>query len=127
MARIREVRRIAESTGQRFFVNARTDVFFQRPRDQHDEGMVVEAAERGRPYADAGADGLFAPGLVDLGLIAQLVEASRLPLNIMVGEATPPRHRLAEQGVARISHGPGPYRRAMAALEEAARAAADAS
>jgi 2-methylisocitrate lyase-like PEP mutase family enzyme len=45
-----------------------------------------------------------------------------LPLNIMVGDATPPVHVLAEHGVARVSHGPRPYLVAMKALEEAARA-----
>jgi len=85
--------------------------------------MVVEAIERARAYAEAGADGLFAPGLADITLIARLAEASTLPLNIMVGDATPPVRALAEHGVARVSHGPRPYLIAMKALEEAARAA----
>jgi 2-methylisocitrate lyase-like PEP mutase family enzyme len=42
---------------------------------------------------------------------------------IMVGDTTPPVQALAEHGVARVSHGPGPYLMAMKALEEAARAA----
>ena len=88
--RIRRVRRIADATGVRFFVNARTDVFFQRPPERHDDAMVVEAIKRARAYAEAGADGLFAPGLADVGLIARLAESSPLPLNIMVGDATPP-------------------------------------
>jgi methylisocitrate lyase len=84
--------------------------------------MVDEAIERARAYAEAGADGLFAPGLADITLIARLAEASPLPLNIMVGDATPPLRVLAEHGVARVSHGPGPYLMVMKALEEAARA-----
>jgi 2-methylisocitrate lyase-like PEP mutase family enzyme len=104
------------------FLNARTDVFFQAGPDRHDEGMVAAALERGRAYADAGADGLFVPGVVSERLIGLLVEGSPLPVNIMAGAATPPAARLAELGVARISHGPGPYRQAMRALEEAARA-----
>jgi len=83
--------------------------------------MLVAAIERSRAYADAGADGLFAPGLSDLALIGRLSEASPLPLNIMVDARTPPFRALAEQGVARVSHGPGPYLLAMKALEEAAR------
>jgi len=51
------------------------------------------------------------------------VERSPLPVNIMASAATPPKARLAALGVARISHGPGPYRLAMKAVEEAARAA----
>lgn len=105
------------------FVNARTDVFFQRPAAAHDAGMVDAALERGRRYADAGADGLFVPGIVDEALIARVVAGSALPVNIMVMPGVPPLARLAELGVARVSHGPGPYRLAMQALEAAARVA----
>jgi 2-methylisocitrate lyase-like PEP mutase family enzyme len=44
-------------------------------------------------------------------------------VNIMANASAPPAARLAELGVARISHGPGPYRTMMKALENAARAA----
>ncbi len=119
--RIKSARRAADASNIRFFINARTDVFFQRPPAQHDESLVVEALERAHRYADAGADGLFTPGLADIGLIARLAAASPLPLNIMAGEATPSLHALAEHGVARVSHGPEPYLLAMKALEEAMR------
>jgi len=85
--------------------------------------MIVEAIERARAYEEAGADGLFVPGLMDITLIARLAEVSPLPLNIMVSDATPPVSVLGEHGVARVSHGPRPYLMAMKALEEAARAA----
>ena len=121
--RIRRARQTADAANIRFFINARTDIFFQRPPEEHDDAMVVEAIDRAHAYAEAGADGLFAPGLADITLIARLAEVSPLPLNIMVGDATPPVRALAEHGVARVSYGPGPYLRAMKALEEAARAA----
>jgi 2-methylisocitrate lyase-like PEP mutase family enzyme len=121
--RLRRARQKADASDIRFFINARTDVFFQGPPAQHDDAMVAEAVERARAYAEAGADGLFAPGLVDITLIARLAEASPLPLNIMVGDATPPLSALAGHGVARVSHGPGPYLTAMKALDESARAA----
>ena len=60
------------------------------------------------------------PGLADITLIARLVEVSPLPLNIMVGDVTPPVRALAEHGVVRVSHGPRPYLMAMKMLEEAA-------
>jgi 2-methylisocitrate lyase-like PEP mutase family enzyme len=123
-ARIRHARETAETANVRFFINARTDVFFQSPAGQHDFAMVIEAIERAHAYAKAGADGLFAPGLADITLIARLAQESPLPLNIMVGDATPSMRVLAEHGVARVSHGPRPYLMAMKALEEAARLAA---
>jgi methylisocitrate lyase len=121
--RIRLARQAADAANIRLFLNARTDVFFQRPSDRHDDDMVTEAIERARAYAEAGADGLFAPGLVNVALIGRLAEASPLPLNIMAEEATPSVRVLAEHGVARVSHGPRPYLEAMKALEQAARAA----
>lgn len=121
--RIRYARRKADASKIRFFINARTDVFFQRPCAEHNGEMVDQAIERARAYADAGADGLFAPGLEDISLIARLVEASPLPLNIMAGNATPPIRELAQRGVARVSYGPHSHLMTMKALEEAARMA----
>lgn len=121
--RIRSARQAADAAKLRFFINARTDIFFQEPPEQHDAAMVVEVIERAHAYAEAGADGLFAPGLVDITLIARLAKQSPLPVNVMVGDATPSVGTLAEHGVARVSHGPRPYLVAMRALEGAARAA----
>lgn len=112
-----------QAAGPGFFINARTDVFFQGPEAGPHSALVEDVLARARAYAAAGADGLFVPGLADLALIARLADASPLPLNIMVGPATPPLRVLAEHGVARVSHGPGPYLLVMKALEEAARAA----
>ncbi|QRM30764.1 isocitrate lyase/phosphoenolpyruvate mutase family protein [Microvirga sp. VF16] len=122
-ARLTGAKKAADRLGIPAFLNARTDVFLLAAPYQHDESHVATALERGRAYADAGADGFFVPGLVDEKLIARVVEGSPLPVNIMASAKTPPAARLAELGVARISHGPGPYRMAMKALEDAARAA----
>jgi 2-methylisocitrate lyase-like PEP mutase family enzyme len=122
--RIRQVRQAADAAHIPLFINARTDVFFQRPPEQHDVAMVAQAVERARAYTEAGADGLFAPGLTDIALIGRLAEASTLPLNIMVVDTTPHMRALAEQGVARVSYGPRPYLLAMKALEQAARSTA---
>lgn len=103
----------------RFFINARIDTFLQAEAERH-EGLIEEALERGRAYADAGADGLFVPGLGEDALIARYCEAAPLPVNIMVGKGTPSLNRLTELGVSRISHAGGPWRIAMEALREAA-------
>jgi methylisocitrate lyase len=122
-ARLVAARRAADGAGVAMYLNARTDVFFQKPADAHDMAMVEAALERARAYADAGASGLFVPGVIAEALIARLAEASPLPVNIMVMPGVPARPRLAELGVARISHGPGPYLGAMRWLTDAARAA----
>lgn len=121
--RVRCARERADAANIAFFINARTDVFFQKSPEQHDDAMLAEAIDRARAYADAGADRLFAPGLAEITLIARLAKESPLPLNIMVGDATSSVRALAEHGVARVSHGPRPYLMAMKVLEEAARAA----
>ena len=121
--RIAGARRAASNACVAVFINARTDVFFQKPAQAHDEAMVRAALDRANIYAKAGADGLFAPGMVDETLIGGLVEASPLPVNIMVETNTPSLLRLAELGVARVSHGPGPYLAMMKVLGYAARAA----
>jgi 2-methylisocitrate lyase-like PEP mutase family enzyme len=121
--RIRHARRAADTTGLRYFINTRTDIFFQGSPEEHDEAMLTAALDRARAYADAGADGLFTPGLVDRAKISRVAAASALPLNIMVSDRTPSLDVLASAGVARVSHGPGPYLMMMKRLEELARAA----
>lgn len=126
VARYRAARAAADAAGLRFFINARCDVFFQ-PGVAHDANAVAHAAERARAYADAGADGFFAPGLTDAVLIERLAKDSPLPLNLMASADTPALDVLARAGVARLSHGPGPYAAAMKALEAQARATYGAS
>lgn len=121
--RIEAMRRAAERAGVPAFINARTDIFLKLPAQGHDRAAADAALERARAYADAGASGFFVPGLADEALLARICDASPLPVNAMMFAGMPPRGRLAELGVARISHGPGPYRLAMKALTEAARAA----
>ena len=119
-ARIAAIRESAEATGIPLFINARTDVFLQTYPAENDETQLAEALRRARDYANAGASGLFAPGLRDPNLIKKLCIDSPLPVNIMVLPDTPPTATMAQLGVARISHGAGPYRQMMAALKAAA-------
>ena len=123
VARIRAARKAAEAAGIPYFINARTDVFFQKPAAEHDAAMVEAALQRARLYAEAGASGLFVPGLVGGELIKRLAAASPLPVNVMVGKGLPSLAELAAAQVARVSHGPGPYLAAMRAVAEAAKAA----
>jgi 2-methylisocitrate lyase-like PEP mutase family enzyme len=99
-ARIRAARAAAASAGlPGLFVNARTDVFL------FGSGRLDDVLTRATAYAEAGADGLFVPGLVDLPAIAELTTASPLPVNVMVGPGAPPVADLAAAGVRRVSVG----------------------
>lgn len=101
------------------FVNARTDLFLQNPPERHAD-LMDDALNRARIYAQAGAEGFFAPGLADADLIAALCRKCSLPVNIMASPRTPSLDRLAALNVARVSHGPFPWRKAMAGLAQAA-------
>jgi 2-methylisocitrate lyase-like PEP mutase family enzyme len=120
VARLQALRNAAEAAGAPLFINARTDLFLGSDPASHAD-FVAEARERALAYADAGADGFFVPGLRDLALIAELAEAQALPLNVMRA-GDDPIAALAGAGVARISHGPAPYRDAMRDLKEKAEA-----
>jgi 2-methylisocitrate lyase-like PEP mutase family enzyme len=122
-ARLAAARRAADASGVAAFVNARIDTFLVAPPDTHDEALLSEALRRAKLYVDAGADGIFLPGLARADLIAIAGAAAPAPLNIMAMRTTPDAATLASLGVARISHGPGPWRLAMRALSEAAEAA----
>ena len=111
-----------EAVGRAFFPHARNAPFLASKPDEHG-ACVNQALERAQAYAAAGASGLFVPGLVDEGRIGAVCASSPLPVNVMAMPGTPPVRRLAELGVARVSHGPGPYRTAMDALAQAARTA----
>lgn len=114
-------KRVGAAAASGLFVNARTDVFILTPHTDHDVALVDSVIERAKAYAGAGAKGLFAPFLRDEGLIARLCEKSPLPINILIGENVPDHQRLALLGVARISHGHGPWAFAMERLAADAR------
>ena len=117
--KIAAIRVAAEAVGIPLFINARSDVFFQKNSAPHAD-LLDEALTRAKAYADAGANGIFVPGLSDLGLIKELSDSQALPVNIMrMGDNTDIGD-LASAGAARISHGPGPYIAAMDALSKAA-------
>jgi len=113
--RIRSIRAATGSNLPDFFINARTDLFLQAPENQH-AGKIDEAIERGRAYAAAGASGFFVPGLADIDQIGKVCAAVPLPVNVMMFDGMPSPEKLKSAGVARLSHGPGPYRKAMAEL-----------
>ncbi len=108
--------RIAASAKSGLFINARADQFIVTPKEEHGPAVVDAVIERAKAYADAGAHGLFVPFVSDAALIASLCEKSPLPVNILINPGVPDIATLAGLGVARISHGHGPWAKAMDAL-----------
>jgi 2-methylisocitrate lyase-like PEP mutase family enzyme len=118
--RIRALRAAADDKGIPFYINARSDVVLPLPAAEHTQSHLEQLIERAQAYADSGASGFFAPGLINPDFIGKLCEASPLPVNILVVPGVPSSKELAGLGVARISHGGGTYRTAMSAFKEAA-------
>ena len=120
---VERLRAARAATGEAFFINARTDLFLKARREEHDEALVGAALARADAYAEAGASGIFVPGLADLRLFERFCGASPLPVNFMAFPGCPEPKQIASAGAARISHGPFPYKLAMKALKQAAEAA----
>lgn len=101
------------------FVNARVDNFWCR------EQAAVDAVEqRARAYAQAGADGIFVPGLADPADIRAIADAVPLPINLLA-HPTLTVAELGELGVRRVSSGSLPYRAALDAAVGIVRALRD--
>ena len=72
-------------------------------------------------YRDAGAEVLYAPGLVDLDQIAAVVRAVERPINVLKLPAVPDVAALASVGVRRVSTGGGLARAAYSAMHHTAK------
>ncbi|HZA12499.1 isocitrate lyase/phosphoenolpyruvate mutase family protein [Mycobacterium sp.] len=96
------------------FVNARVDTYWL------DQDATVEATlERAQRYVDAGADGIFVPGVIDAQVIRELSASIPRPLNVLaIPEVS--LEQLAALGVRRVSTGSLPYRAAIHAATETA-------
>ncbi|WP_052397623.1 isocitrate lyase/PEP mutase family protein, partial [Streptomyces sp. NRRL F-5123] len=101
------------------FVNARTDTHWLGCHQG-------ETATRLATYEQAGANGVFVPGLADPAAIAALTATLTVPLNILHTPAGPTLPALAALGVRRVSLGSLLYRTALSAALTTATAVRDA-
>jgi len=115
--RIAAIREVAESRGIKFFINARSDVFFLGGDPAE---FVDEALKRSIQYTSAGASGIFLPGLKEEKIIERMCEAVSLPVNLLAGDSESINKRFAELGVARISWGAAPHIEAMRNIRKSA-------
>lgn len=120
--RIRAARAAATEAGlPELVINARTDVFLFGIGEP--TGRLDDVLARASAYAEAGADSLFVPGLLDLDTLAYLTGKSSLPVNVMVSPGAPDVAALRAAGVRRVSLGQAITQ---AAYTVARRAAAEA-
>ncbi|MFD4960184.1 isocitrate lyase/phosphoenolpyruvate mutase family protein [Microbacterium sp. NPDC058389] len=110
--------RAAASAGS-FVLNARTDAYFVGGVDD----PFAETVERARRYVEAGADGIFVPGVRDADTIRRLVDEIAAPVNMVAGLTSPviPAPALFALGVKRVSVGGSIARAAFSAVERAGR------
>ena len=96
-------RQVANRHGVKLFINVRSDVYL---KDLVDNDLrLEELLRRSALYASAGADGLFAAGVVAPDDIAAICEASRLPVNLLARDGLPSPDELKRLGVRRLSAG----------------------
>jgi 2-methylisocitrate lyase-like PEP mutase family enzyme len=97
--RVAAAAEVAHTGPVRFVLTARAENHI-RGRDD-----LADTIARLQAYQAAGADVLYAPGLMDLDEIGSLVRAVDRPVNVIVRPGGPTVPQLAEVGVARISVG----------------------
>ncbi len=95
------------------FVNARIDTYWIPDAT---DGQGAETLARAMEYQDAGADGLFVPGLDDVDLIRTLAAGGRPFLNLLYSPGGPSLQALGGLGVARVSTGSLLFRAALHAV-----------
>jgi 2-methylisocitrate lyase-like PEP mutase family enzyme len=100
------------------FVNARTDTYWlDTERDS--------TLDRVRAYVDAGADGVFVPGMAADAEIEALVAAAGVPVNLLFQPGNLTVGRLRALGVRRVSTGSLLFRAALGAALETVEAVRD--
>lgn len=117
-SRIAAARRAADESGVPLYINARVDTYLRAVGDP--AVRLDETLARAAAYVEAGADGVFVPGLTDLSTISALVEKAGVPVNVLAGPGAPDVAALAERGVARISLGSSVAEAAYAVARRAA-------
>jgi 2-methylisocitrate lyase-like PEP mutase family enzyme len=102
-ARITAAREAADAEGIPLYLNARTDTYLRSVGEP--DGRLQDTLDRAAAYLDAGASGIFVPGVADPATVAELAKGIAAPLNILVGPGSPTVPELAALGVARVSAG----------------------
>ena len=101
-AKLRAIR--AALGGRDLYINARTDIYL-RGIASGDEA-VGEVVRRAGLFREAGADGLFAPGIAKVDEIRRVAGSlGEMPLNVMLVPGLPSHAALYDAGARRLSAG----------------------
>ena len=118
--RIKAARAAIDASGEDVVLVGRTEGFLIGRKD------LSPTIDRLVAYAEAGADCLYAPGVIDIASVAQIVKAvAPRPVNVLMawpGQSVAP---LAEVGVRRVSVGAALASAAWAGFDTAAKMLAE--
>lgn len=114
--KLKVIGRVAERENTRLFINARTDVFLLNPELPEEQKLAL-AIERSRAYVEAGADCIYPIFATKEETLKTLVNALKVPVNVIAKCDTPDLDVLQKLGVARVSFGPNVQRAALLSME----------
>jgi 2-methylisocitrate lyase-like PEP mutase family enzyme len=108
----------AHEAAPELYINARVDTFLRGVGDP--ATRLERTLERAAKFLEAGASGIFVPGVTDLETVAELAKGIAAPLNVLVGPGAPAVDEFAKAGVARVSLGSAVAEAAYAVARRAA-------
>ncbi|MET9225049.1 isocitrate lyase/phosphoenolpyruvate mutase family protein [Lentzea sp. NPDC003310] len=108
----------ARAAAPEIYINARVDTFLRGVGEP--ETRLDRTLERAARFLEAGASGIFVPGVTDLETAAALAKGIDAPLNVLVGPGAPAVAEFAKAGVARVSLGSAVAEAAYAVARRAA-------
>jgi 2-methylisocitrate lyase-like PEP mutase family enzyme len=120
--RIAAAREAIDAMGSDFVLTGRTDAFAVAS-----VRSLETSIRRANLFREAGADCLYAPGMVDREAVSSFVREVAGPVNVVLGlgNAKGNAHAMLEMGVRRISLGGSIARAALALVRESAREVRD--
>lgn len=119
VARVEAAAEVAHAGGLRYVLTARAEAALY---GEQDLGVIIERLQR---FSAAGADVLFAPGVVAPDDVRRLVSEVDKPVNVLALPGGPDLAAMADIGVGRVSVGGAFAWVAMSAVVEAGRAMLD--
>jgi 2-methylisocitrate lyase-like PEP mutase family enzyme len=102
VAKLRAIRAVLN--GRDLYINARTDVYLRGMASG--DPAVADVLTRAKRYIEAGADGIFVPGIAATTEIRRVAEGiAPVPLNVMLVAGLAPHAELFAVGARRLSAG----------------------